>query len=62
MTAEELRGMVQQYLANNCKQVDKLYMASCAWFVFSAKSHTDRGVYYTEELYDIREQFRQELN
>ena len=62
LTADELRTMVFLYMANNCIQADKEYMASCAWYMFSSQSHTDRGAYYTEELYDIKEQFRQELN
>ena len=63
LTADELRTMVFLYMANNCIQPDKEYMASCAWYMFSTTyPHTDRGVYYTEELYDIKEQFRQELN
>jgi hypothetical protein len=62
MTDEELRAMVRKYLAENTNGADKEYMATCAWSVFCDKPHTDRGVYYMEELYDIREQFRKELN
>lgn len=62
MTASELRDMIRRYISHNCKPEDKHYMATCAWGVFNRFPHTDRGVYYMEELYDIKEQFRQELN
>ena len=62
MTADELRDMIRRYINHNCKPVDKHYMASCAWSVFNRFPQTNRGVYYMEELYDIKEQFRQELN
>jgi len=62
MTAQELRDMIRRYMNHNCTQEDKHYMATCAWSMFCNKPHTDRGVYYMEELYDITEQFRAELN
>jgi len=61
MTAEELRAMVRRYLRENANGADKEYMCMCAWSLFCDKN-TDRGVYYMEELYHIREQFRKELN
>ena len=54
--------MVRRYLRENANGADKQYMCICAWMVFTAKPHTDRGLYYMEELYDLREQFQQELN
>ena len=62
MNAEELRAMVRRYMRENANGADKQYMCICAWQVFEAKPHTDRGVYYMEELYHLREQFQQELN